>query len=192
LATAPSTILLHYYLQSNMEVPPETGPEGSTLKPIELNLAKWSDRFFAWLIDFIIVTVGIEIIFYAATFPLWFDNNPTRWFSNGATSIGYIARSLIFLAYWTYFESTSGQSIGKKLLRLKTIGISGEALSILDALIESFGKSFLLPLDVFLGWIFTNDRRQRISNRASNTIIIKLKSHTEDLKSNNQVYYTKD
>ncbi|MFZ0513696.1 MAG: RDD family protein, partial [Candidatus Nitrosopolaris sp.] len=159
-----------------------------------LNLAKWNDRFFAWFIDFIIVTVGIEIIFYAATFPLWFDYNPARWFSNGngATSVGYITRSLIFLAYWTYFESTSGQSIGKKLLQIKTIGISGEALSILDALIESFGKSFLLPLDVLLGWIFTNDRRQRISNRASNTIIIKLKSQREDLKSNNQVRYTKD
>jgi hypothetical protein len=47
-----------------MEVSPETGPE-----PIELNLAKWSDRFIAWLIDFIIVTVAIEIIFYAVRQP---------------------------------------------------------------------------------------------------------------------------
>ena len=175
-----------------MEVPPETGADGSAPKPIELNLAKWSDRFFAWLIDFIIVTIGIEIIFYIATFPIWFDTNPARWFSNGATSVGYITRSLIFLAYWTYFESTNGQSLGKKLLQIKTVGISGEALSIVDALIESFGKSFVLPLDVILGWIFTNDKRQRISNRASNTIVIRLKSRTEGLKTNNQVYYTKD
>ena len=68
----------------------------------------------------------------------------------------------------------SGQSIGKKLVQIKTVSFSGGALSILDALIESFGKSFLLPLDVLLGWIFTNDIRQRISNRASNSIIIKL------------------
>jgi hypothetical protein len=81
--------------------------------------------------------------------------------------------------------------IGKKLVQIKTVGISGEALGILDALIESFGKWFLLPLDV-LGWIFTNDRRQRISNRVSNSIIIKLKFRTEHLKSNNQVHYTKD
>lgn len=174
-----------------MEVPPETGTKGSAPKPNELILAKWSDRFFAWLIDFIIVTIGIELVFYAATFPLWFDNNPARWFTNGATSVGYITRSLIFLAYWTYFESTSGQSIGKKLVNIKTVDIYGEALSILDALIESFGKSFLLPLDVLLGWIFTNDRRQRISNRASNTIIIKLNSQT-DLRSDSLVHYTKD
>lgn len=175
----------------NVEVRPETGTEGSAPKPNELILAKWSDRFFAWLVDFIIVTIGIEIILYATTFPLWFDNNPARWFSNGATSVGYITRSLIFLAYWTYFESTSGQSIGKKLVQIKTVRISGEALKIPDALIESFGKSFLLPLDVLLGWIFTNDRRQRVSNRASNTVIIKMKSHT-GLKSDNQVHYTKD
>ena len=64
----------------------------------------------------------------------------SRWFSNGATSVrDYITRNLIFLAYWTYFESTSGQSIGKKLV-IKTVRISGEALKIPDALIESFGK----------------------------------------------------
>jgi hypothetical protein len=64
VGTNASTILLHYYVQITVEVPPETGaPE-----PIELSLAKWSDRFIAWLIDFIIVTVAIEIIFYAATF----------------------------------------------------------------------------------------------------------------------------
>jgi uncharacterized RDD family membrane protein YckC len=176
---------------SNVEVHPENGTEVPASKRNELILAKWSDRLFAWLVDFIIVTIGIEIILYATTFPLWFDNNPTRWFSNGATSVGYITRSLIFLAYWTYFESTSGQSIGKKLLQIRTVRISGEALNILDALIESFGKSFLLPIDVLLGWIFTNDRRQRISNRASNTVIIKIKSHA-DLKSDNKVHYTKD
>ncbi len=43
------------------------------------------------------------------------------------------------------------------------------------AVIESFGKAFLLPLDVILGWIFTNNKRQRIFNRASNTIVIKIK-----------------
>jgi uncharacterized RDD family membrane protein YckC len=78
-----------------VEVPQETGaPE-----PIELNLAKWSDRFIAWLIDFIIVTIAVEIVFYAATFPLWFDSNPTQWFTNGTASVGYITRSLRYFLH---------------------------------------------------------------------------------------------
>jgi len=31
--------------------PPETTAGDFTSKPFELNLAKWTDRFFAWLID---------------------------------------------------------------------------------------------------------------------------------------------
>ncbi len=164
-----------YYIRKHYDVmgTPSDSVE-TTSRPIELNLAKWSDRFLAWLIDFIIVTIGIELLFYAVTFPLWFESNPGRWF-NGAGSIGFVARSLIFLAYWTYFESANGQSIGKRILNLRTINTSGKPIDIKEALIESFGKAFLLPIDVALGWIFTNDRRQRIFNRASNTIVIKHK-----------------
>jgi hypothetical protein len=32
----------------------------------------------------------------------------------------------------------------------------------------------LLPIDVFFGWIFTNDKRQRLFNRASDTIVIRV------------------
>jgi uncharacterized RDD family membrane protein YckC len=76
----------------------------------------------------------------------------------------YLISSLVFTAYWTYFESTSGQSIGKKILHLKTTGLQGENIDLKTAVLESLGKAFLLPLDVVLGWIFTNDKRQRIFN----------------------------
>jgi uncharacterized RDD family membrane protein YckC len=102
-----------------------------------------------------------------------------------------MVRSLIFLAYWTYFESSSGQSIGKRILHLKTVSIlDGETIDIKEALIESFGKAFLLPIDVILGWIFTNNKRQRIFNRASNTVVIKLIFRLQD--SNRNMHYTKD
>lgn len=168
---------------------PSDRVENTTSKPTELNLATWSDRFLAWLIDFIIVTIGIELLFYAATFPVWFESNPGRWF-NGVGSIGFVARSLIFLAYWTYFESSSGQSIGKRVLKLKTVRILGDTIDIKEALIESFGKAFLLPIDVVLGWIFTNDKRQRIFNRASNTVVIKQKFREHD--SNRGVIYRRE
>jgi uncharacterized RDD family membrane protein YckC len=170
--------------------PSETKVGDFTSKPSELILASWRDRFFSWLIDFIIVTIGIEILFYATTLPLWFDSNPDRWYRDGL-SVGFVVRSLIFLAYWTYFESTSGQSLGKRILHLKTVGISGQTVNIRDALLESFGKSFLLPIDLILGWIFTNDKRQRIFNRISNTIVVKLGSYAVENSSGN-VHYKKD
>src|SRR5205807_1700149 len=80
----------------------------------------------------------------------------------------YIISSLVFMAYWTYFESTTGRSIGKNLMHLKTTDLAGKNIDAKTALLESFGKAFLLPLDVILGWIFTNNNRQRIFNRTSN------------------------
>jgi hypothetical protein len=54
----------------------------------------------------------------------------------------YIITSLVFFVYWTYFESTTGQSIGKKILHI----ISGQTANPKAAAIETFGKAFLLPL----------------------------------------------
>jgi uncharacterized RDD family membrane protein YckC len=162
-------------------------------------LARWIDRFIAWLIDFIIVSIGLGIIFAAISLPFWITF--PHWFENTNMNMGfrslsvpwppYIISSLVFMAYWTYFESTFGQSIGKKLLHLKTTDLAGKGIDAKTAVTESFGKAFLLPLDVILGWIFTNDRRQRIFNRASSTIVIKIKEGRENDTSKN-VTYLKD
>jgi uncharacterized RDD family membrane protein YckC len=154
--------------------PPNDGGSGAGRPPNqqrEIVLARWSTRFWAWLVDFIIVAVAIEIIFAIAYAPLAFNqgiqDNPVL----GA--VKYAVQSLLFFAYWLYFESTTGQSIGKKLLKIKTTDLAGNLADVRNVAIQSFGKAFLLPIDVFFGWIFTNDKRQRLFNRASDTIVIK-------------------
>ena len=158
-----------------------------------LILANWRDRFLAWFVDFILVSIALAVLFAAIAIPIWFfyyDANMTaaRAYQN-VQPLHYIISSLAFLGYWTYFESTTGQSIGKRLLKIKTVDLSGNRIDIKSAAIESFGKAFLLPIDVILGWLFTNNKRQRIFNRVSNTIVIKLKKpeiRAEDIR------YTKD
>jgi hypothetical protein len=77
-------------------------------------------------------------------------------------------------------------------LKIRTIDLlsGGNRIDIKRAAIESFGKAFLLPIDVTLGWIFTNNKRQRIFNRISNSIVIKLKKPQHTLEENSR--YTKD
>jgi len=166
---------------------PSSSSGASTTETIVL--ARWIDRFIAWLIDFIIVSIGLGILFAVLSFPYWFDNTNMNIAYRSVGPFNYIISSLVFMAYWTYFESTTGQSIGKKLLHLKTTDLDGKTIGVKTAVIESFGKAFLLPLDVILGWIFTNNKRQRIFNRASNTIVIKL---IENNTVSNNVTYLKD
>jgi uncharacterized RDD family membrane protein YckC len=174
---------------------PSSSSSSVTTSTETIVLARWIDRFVAWLIDFIIVSIGLAILFalislpFWIAFPQWFESNNMNMAFRNTGPFNYIISSLVFMAYWTYFESTSGQSIGKKLMHLKTTDLGGKNIAAKTAVIESFGKAFLLPIDVILGWIFTNDRRQRIFNRASNTIVIKLK---EGSRVSEDVKYVKD
>lgn len=164
----------------------EPGHESISPQKPEIVLAKWSTRFWAWLLDFIIVMTAAEIIFSIAYAPLAFNqgmsNNP------GLGAIKYAVQSLMFFGYWTYFESTSGQSIGKKLLKIKTTDLAGNITDAKSVAISSFGKAFILPIDVFFGWIFTNDKRQRLLSKASNTIVVK----AAEANGSQSVSYRKD
>jgi uncharacterized RDD family membrane protein YckC len=152
----------------------ETSSGSSQPQPKEIVLAGWGERFVAWLIDFIIVNAVLWAIFAAAALPLWFGGMPDRWFDRAEGPIGLAVASLVFFAYWIYFETATGQSLGKMALRIKTTDLAGNKVDVRSAAIQSFGKAFLLPLDAILGWIFTNDKRQRIFARAGNTIVIRV------------------
>jgi len=153
---------------------------------VELLIAKWSDRFIAWLIDFIIISSIFAIIVTSI-----FGTFEVEWNENMIVSEGtnYIPASVLFLAYWIVLEYKTGQSVGKKILHLKIVSIDGKSPSLLGVIISSFGKAFLLPIDMILGLIFTNQKRQRIFNKIGDTIVIKIKN----TKNNSEkIKYKKD
>ena len=87
----------------------------------------------------------------------------------------YIPTSVMFFSYWVILEYKTGQTIGKKMFNLKITNSQGEKPSLIGVVISSFGKSFILPIDMILGLIITNDKRQRIFNKLGDTLIIKIK-----------------
>jgi len=182
--------LIRKLSSSNSGLPPSENTGEDNL-PVEIVLAGWVDRFVAWLIDFIIVSIGLGVLFALISFPFGFSvySNDMVLNHKNLEPFHYLLSSLAFFGYWTYFEHTSGQSIGKRLLNIKTTNLSGNRVDTKSAALESFGKSFLLPIDVILGWLFTNNKRQRIFNKISNTIVIKLRSK-EQLTEN--IRYRKD
>jgi uncharacterized RDD family membrane protein YckC len=153
----------------------------------EILIAKWSDRFVAWLIDFIIIS-SISAAIFATTFGITnFEWNENTVFSE---STSYIPASLLFFSYWIISEYKGGQSIGKKILHLKVVNIDGKSPPpLLGVIISSFGKAFLLPIDLILGVIFTNQKRQRIFNKIGDTIVIKIKDVENDSEN---IKYKKD
>lgn len=135
-----------------------------------LYLGKWSTRFWAWLIDFILVILFLNIIrgifqpFWII--PLYVDL--PRW---EPFEFGF--QTFFFFAYWTVMEGFRGQSIGKMVMNLRVVSRNGTKISYPAAAIESIGKAFLLPLDCLIGWLGMPGSKLRVFNRISNTIVIK-------------------
>jgi len=151
--------------------------------PSKIIIAKWTDRFVAWLIDFIIVSVILTSIIFAYYGTMYYEfEGEGFWVENSQ----FLPTSIIFFAYWMILEYKTGQTIGKKILNLKVIDISGNKASLKGIAISSFGKSFLLPLDMILGLILTNEKRQRVFNKLGDTLVVKIK------ESSNNSEYAKD
>jgi uncharacterized RDD family membrane protein YckC len=81
---------------------------------------------------------------------------------------------IILFLYWMLMEGSSGQSIGKMVMRLKIVYVDGTPVNMGNAAVESVGKAFLLPLDCIIGWILYPRNRQRLFNYISRTIVVKL------------------
>lgn len=129
-------------------------------------MAKWESRFWAWLIDILLVGALANLIANSLGFPRDFD-------FISMTSFG--VHGVLMFAYWTLFEGYTGQSIGKMALNLKVTSQIGGKIGFRSSALESFGKAFLLPLDCLIGWLAMPNSKLRLFNRISNTIVIKTK-----------------
>ncbi len=151
----------------------------------ELVLASWSDRFLAWLIDFIIIGFVVQAVTAVAV-----GARGGTIFRPGMCEffVTFSFLSLAFFGYWTYMESTRGRSLGKTVLKLMVVTKSGEPIDLTKSAIQSFGKAFLLPIDVILGYLLFQEHRQRLFSKFAETVVIKL--HVEEPAKD--VKYVKD
>ena len=148
-------------------------------------IAKWTDRFLAWLIDFIIISIISTSIIFASFGTIDYNFEEEGFW---AENTQYIPTSILFFAYWTILEYKTGQTIGKKILNLRVTDTYGNNPSLKGIMVSSFGKAFLLPIDVVLGWILTNEKRQRVFNKLGDTLVVKIKIPEDS----SDVKYTKD
>ena len=73
-------------------------------------LAKWTERFLAWLIDFIIISSFSTMIIFLSFGSIYYE------FDEGglwAENTQYIPASILFFVYWIILEYETGQTIGK-------------------------------------------------------------------------------
>ncbi|KAF5418384.1 MAG: hypothetical protein C5S38_00090 [Candidatus Methanophagaceae archaeon] len=140
--------------------------------------ANLGSRIVAIIIDLIILSLVVVII----ALPLGLlaglsaMGNPTQLFA--ARSAFFVAfmvlNVLVWLLYFTYFEGTSGQTLGKKIMGIKVVKENGDQPSFMDALIRTIlriidGIAFYLVGFIV---ILVSEKKQRLGDMAAGTIVV--------------------
>lgn len=119
----------------------------------------WLRRFAAVIIDALLIYVPVSILFKILGTPLLFP-----WFLTGG----------LFFLYAALFDIAIGGTVGKMLLRLKTVSMTGQ-VNVAQALMRNVSKVFgpLLLLDWIIGMaVDTHDPRQKWTDRIARTSVM--------------------
>lgn len=135
---------------------------GAGINVNELELAGFGERFIAYIIDAMIIGFVVGIF----AWPVYWGGHHMPFLDLGVNNIA------LFL-YWTYMEGTTGQSLGKKIMKIKVTDLEGDPIDISQSMYQALGKAFLMPLDVIIGVLMYQDKEQRLFNYLSRTIVVR-------------------
>ena len=138
-------------------------------------LSNWKKRAAAYLIDLALaVTLFLALpnILYPFTTEILLVN------------VNLILFFVLFWIYLTLLEGFSGQSIGKLIVGIKVVRIDGKTISYDEAAVRNFGKVFLLPIDLVIGWRLRDERYIRYFDKFAGTTVLDFKPQRSQLAPN--------
>jgi len=136
-------------------------------KTTSLPLARFKDRAIAFLIDFVIAFALFMAI----------PNVPSSITAGLGAFLNFniVLFLLLLWMYLTLLEGFAGQTLGKRLIGLKVVTISGKKLFYDDAAVRNFGVVFLLPVDLLIGLRLKDKRFIRYFEKFSGTTVVDLR-----------------
>jgi uncharacterized RDD family membrane protein YckC len=136
-------------------------------------------RIVAGIVDYVLVGI-VAVILAVLLFVPWIIAGALMGGFRAGWIGGFLGISVImwvlWLAYFTYFEGTSGQTIGKKFMNIKVVREDGSKCDFGSALIRNILRivdslPFLYILGVIL--IAATEKRQRLGDMLAKTIVVK-------------------
>jgi uncharacterized RDD family membrane protein YckC len=151
----------------------------TTQSTSELDMNHWLFRFLAFVIDSIIIGIPAYIIYFIVQGMLWPSYSFYGYYVSYAPWYGSLLLFLILgvlqVLYFAFMESSSGATLGKKILGFKVQMVDGSKLTFNQALIRNISKIYGLFL--LLDWIIGiatpgSDRRQKYFDRMAKTTVV--------------------
>lgn len=142
-------------------------------------------RFLAYVVDALLMSALIIGISFLAgwwqTTTVTVTNSlgqqvPISSFVYTGGAAGYVVQAALSLGYFIVMEWATGWTIGKALFGLRVVDFAGGQISFTQSVL----RNLLLIVDWFFGGLvalismMTSDRRQRVGDRAANTLVVHL------------------
>ena len=139
----------------------------------DLQLASMRSRAFAFLIDDLIVTLLIMFVYWDNIVSLAVNDNQEEMinFMQGAIVAPLMALKVV---YHTFFIWYSGQTIGKKIAKIRVIDANyWGRTNFLQALFRSFGR-VVSDMFFYIGFLigFFNDGRKTFHDFTGKTLVV--------------------
>ena len=147
---------------------------GSSSQPDMMNI--WLMRFLALLIDSIVLGIIVGVIYVVVVFWLIAGGGWFLWYS---WLVLPFVLGILSLLYFPVMESSSGATLGKKLIGLQVQTTSGGRVTFDKALIRNISK--IHGLFLFLDWLIAvaspgPDPRQKYTDRIAGTTVVSVKA----------------
>lgn len=128
-------------------------------------------RLFAYVIDLLLVSVGIFVIkFSSGFFAVTILTRNVFFNFSLADIIGFFLTSVYFVLL-TYFN---GQTVGKMILSIEVVKKEGDKLSVIDCIVrEVFGR-YLSSIIMYVGYLMIgpDKEKQSLADRICDTRVI--------------------
>ncbi len=136
-------------------------------KVTQFPLAPFRMRAFAFLIDLSLMVLITALL----TLP-----EALIFFTGNILSIYFLLITLgLTWIYSTLLEGFNGQTLGKRIVGLRVARIDGKRMAYDHAAVRNFGKAFLLPFDLAVGYYRKDPRFIRYFDKFAGTIVIDLR-----------------
>lgn len=162
---------------------------------VEYTLADSGSRTAAAVIDFLIQGVFILLILIAILIIYYFSPDFWEKYYGWIIGVSLLLYGLITYGYFIVMElAGNGQTIGKKVLKLRTIRNNGQSITLKHSAIRNLFKVFIDIFGIGLMIIFFTKEHKRLGDYAASTIVISEANEIapvslEELENNNFRYY---
>ncbi len=143
-----------------------------------MQYASMGERFIASLIHLMLLAIATGVVAIPFGIAAWMGSLIVSPFAAAVSSASFSMLFFIsWMLYYSYFESTSGQTLGKRAMSIKVVDqVSGRTVDLPRAAVRSLLRIIdFLPVLYFIGFIscVATPRKQRIGDIAAGTVVVK-------------------